>query len=135
MEPEGAVRIFNSSVDNNKLRYTEFYGDGDSKSYAAVKEVYGDENVPVVKNECVGHVQKRVGTALRKLKKDNKDLGGKARLTDAMIDKLQNYYGIAIRTNCKDIESMKKGIFAALCHCASFEKDKYHAHCPEGKDS
>jgi hypothetical protein len=28
------------------------------------------------KKECVGHVQKRVGTALCKLKKDNKWLGG-----------------------------------------------------------
>ena len=29
-------------------------------------------NVTVVKKECVGHVQKRLGTALRKLKKEKK---------------------------------------------------------------
>ncbi|XP_028418587.1 uncharacterized protein LOC114544031 [Dendronephthya gigantea] len=135
MEPEGALRIFNRSVESNKLRYSEFYGDGDSKSYAAVKDVYEEDNVTVTKKECVGHVQKRVGTALRKLKKENKGLGRKGRLTDAMIEKLQNYYGIAIRTNCKDIESMKKAIYAALCHCASSGKDDYHIHCPDGKDS
>jgi hypothetical protein len=73
------------------------------------------------KKECVGHVQKRVGTALCKLKKDNKWLGGGGHLTDVMIDKLQNYYGIAIRTNCKDIHSMKKAIYAAFCHCTSLE--------------
>ena len=49
----------------------------------------------VEKKECVGYVQKRLGTALRKLKKEKKGLGGKGKLTDNMIDKLQNYYGIA----------------------------------------
>lgn len=33
MEPEGADRIFRRSVERHNLRYTEFYGDGDSKSY------------------------------------------------------------------------------------------------------
>ena len=32
MEPEGAARIFNRSVELSKLLYSEFYGDGDSKS-------------------------------------------------------------------------------------------------------
>ena len=30
-EPEGAKRIWERSIRKNKLRYTEFYGDGDSK--------------------------------------------------------------------------------------------------------
>ena len=41
---------------------------GDSKSYASVKEIYGTE-ITVRKLECIGHVQKMVGTRLRKLKK------------------------------------------------------------------
>ena len=71
------------------------------------------------KKECVGHVQKRVGTALRKLKKENKGIGGKGKLTDATIDKLQNYYGIATRSNSADLEAMKSAIYASLFHCAS----------------
>jgi len=59
--------------------------------------------VNIVKKECVGHVQKRVGTALRKLKKQKKGLAGRGKLTDAMIDRLQNYYGIAIRSNVGDL--------------------------------
>ena len=53
---------------------------------------------------CVGHVQKRVSTGLWNLKKEKekKAFGGNGRLTYAMIDKLQNYNGIAIRTNCTD---------------------------------
>ena len=57
--------------------------DGDSKGFSEVQDVYSKENVEVVKKECVGHVQKRVGSALRKLKKENKGLGGKGKLTDA----------------------------------------------------
>ena len=36
MELEGAKRIFNRSIDKHNLRYINFYGDGDSKSYIAV---------------------------------------------------------------------------------------------------
>ena len=50
------------------------------------------------KKERIGHVQKRVGTRLRKLKKTEKDLI-KMCLTDKIIDRLQNYYGMAVRSN------------------------------------
>ena len=35
-----------------------------------------------------------------------------------MIDRLQNYYGIAIRSNVGDLDKMKKAIYASLFHCA-----------------
>ncbi|GFU03601.1 uncharacterized protein TNCV_2896991 [Trichonephila clavipes] len=57
--------------------------------YASVKDIYGKNTV--AKYECIGHIQKRVGTKLRKLKSKRKDLGGRGKLTDAFIDKLQNY--------------------------------------------
>ena len=53
------------------------------------------KRIKVTKFECIGHVQKRVGTALRKVRKEKK-LGGKGKLTDKMIDRLQNYYGVAV---------------------------------------
>ena len=130
-----ALRIFTRSVDLHKLQYDENYGDGDSKSYSLVKDTYQVYDIEVVTKECVGHVQKRVGTALRKLKKEKKGMGGKGRLTDAMIDKLQNYYGIAIRSNSSDLTAMKKAIHASLFHCASSRDNDYHNHCPEGPDS
>ena len=90
----------------------------------------------VEKKECVGHVQKRLGTALRKLKKEKKGLGGKGKLTDSMIDKMQNYYGIAIRSNKGSLEKMKGNILATLFHCASTDKRPFHsAYCPAGEDS
>ncbi|GFW33769.1 uncharacterized protein TNCV_4052181 [Trichonephila clavipes] len=61
-----------------------------------------------------GHIQKRVGSRLRKLKLKQKGLGGRGKLTDSFIDKLQNYYGIAIRSNVNNIEKMQSAVIAAF---------------------
>ena len=84
----------------------------------------------VQKLDGIGHVQKRMGTHLRELGKKQKKLkdgksvkGGKHRLTDETIDKLQTYYGKAIRANVKpgkltaeqqksQISAMQKAIMA-----------------------
>ena len=61
---------------------------------------------------------------------------GKFGLNDACIDRLQNYYGIAIRSNVGNLPKMKKAIYAALMHVASNKDNNYHwAHCPPGGDS
>ena len=135
MEAGGAERIFKRSVVCHGLYYTDFYGDGDSKSHPRVANVYQEVEKSVRKLECIGHVQKRMGAALRKLRKDRKSVGGKGKLTDKMIDRLQNYYGIAIRTNTGNLENMKKANFATLFHCASSKENEYHTYCPDGEDS
>lgn len=134
METEGTKIIFNRSINRHKLRYTELYGDGDTKSFYVVENIYGP-NKKVIKRECIGHVQKRVGARLRKLKKETKGLSGRGKLTDAVIDKLQNYYGLAIRSYVGDKDAMKKSIFAGFCHVASNKEKNYHIHCPPGKYS
>ena len=135
MEPEGALRMFNRSETLHNLRYTELYGDGDSKSHSQVKNVYNEQDIEVVKQECIGHVKKRVGTALRNLKKETLGLGGKGKLTNAMIDKMQNYYGIAIRFNIGNVEEMKKAVLASFFHYASSQSRPFHHCCPDGSDS
>ena len=50
----------------------QYFGDGDSKGHAEVKDVY--EGVILKKQECVGHVQKRVGNQLRALKRKRKEV-------------------------------------------------------------
>ena len=132
---ESFNQLYQRSVELHNLRYTEFYGDGDSKSFSRIKNIYQDAGILVEKKECIGHVQKRVGTALRKLKRDNPGLGGKGKLTDNLIDKLQNYYGIAIRSNVGNLAGMKKAIHASLMHCASSEACPLHDHCPTGSAS
>ena len=134
METVGAVNIFNRSLEKFKLRYTEYLGDGDSKSYTTVKSTYKD--VEVIKLDCVGHFQKRIGSRCRQLKKQVKGLNGKGRLTNAIIDRLQNHSGISIRQNCGNFKGMRSSGLASLFHVASSSKNNYHyPHCPVGKDS
>ena len=72
MEPEEASRIFAMSVEKHGMYYTKFYGDGDSKGFHAVERIYEETGKPVQKLGCIGHVQRRMGTQLRKLKKETK---------------------------------------------------------------
>ena len=55
------------------FRYNPYIGDGDSKAYRQVvdDQPYGP-NYDIMKVECVGHVQKRMGTNLRKLLESKK---------------------------------------------------------------
>lgn len=133
MEVVGASRMFRRSIEERKLQYAEYYGDGDSKAFVNVKDTYGQDSV--VKLECIGHVQKRVGSRLRKLKSKTKGISGKGKLTDAFIDRLQNYYGIAVRSNIGNLDKMQQSVISALFHCASNCKKPMHGQCPVGKDS
>ena len=125
-------RIFSRSIETRSLCYTDYYGNGDSKSFVSVQNIYAPK--VVCKKECIGHVQKPVDARLRKLKKTEKGLT-KLGLTDKIIDRLQNYYGMAIRSNVGDLDTTKKAIFAVLFHVCSSEKNNYHVHCPPGADS
>jgi hypothetical protein len=66
MESQGALELFRRSVTKYSLRYNIFIGDGDSKSYNTVvrNAPYGP-NFVIEKQECTGHIQKRMGTRLR----------------------------------------------------------------------
>ena len=115
----GVERIFSRTIETRRLFYTDYYGDGDSECFVSGQNIYAPKVVS--KKECISHVQKRVDTRLRKLKKTEKGLT-KLGLTDKIIDRLQNYYGMAIRSNVGDLDMMKKAIFAVLSHVCSSEK-------------
>ena len=74
MEGAGAVEIFHRSVEKNNLIYYQYLGDGDTSSYKEVVDSnpYIEYDVTPVKLECVGHVQKRLGTRLRNIVKQYK---------------------------------------------------------------
>ncbi|GBM58378.1 hypothetical protein AVEN_230550-1 [Araneus ventricosus] len=133
MEVISAYRIFERSVNSHGLIYSKYFGDGDSKGYDEVKDIYGTNSV--VKCECIEHVQKRVGTHLRNLKNKKKKLGGKRKFTDNFINKLQNYYGIAIRANVGNLLQMQSAVIAAFAHACSSAKNPMHKQCPEGSDN
>ncbi|GFY16175.1 uncharacterized protein TNCV_2348201 [Trichonephila clavipes] len=114
-------------------------GDGDTKTFNALSEnkPYGDNHL-IQKIECVGHVQKRMGTRLRKLKlvyskkklSDGKTIGGKGRLTDSLIDTLAHYYGNAIQCNSTSVKEMRKAIWAVWGHSCSTDDEPMHWFCP-----
>lgn len=143
MESVGAVTIFERSMKKYDVRYVNYLGDGDSKAFKRVVESkpYGDTEI--TKLECVGHVQKRMGTRLRKIKKDHsgkrlgdgKFISGQGRLSDKEIDNLQTYYGAAIRRNANKLEQMRQDVWATYFHKMSTDKSPQHALCPKGKDS
>ncbi|GFT19867.1 uncharacterized protein TNCV_4993071 [Trichonephila clavipes] len=84
---------------------------------------YGDDHL-IQKIECVGYVQKRMGSRLRKLKlvygkkklSDGRTIGAKSRLTDSLIAKLAHYYGNAIRCNSTSVKKCGKpfGMFGVI---------------------
>ena len=71
----------------------------------------------------------------RKIKEKGRLRKAKCRLTDSVIDKLQNYFGIALRSNVGDLQKMQDAILASLFHVASSENDNFHVYCPKTYDS
>ena len=73
MEPDGAVALFERSMEERKLLYKTYIGDGDSKAYSAVvNSLPSGGNVFINKEECCAHTTKRMGTGLRTLVKNYK---------------------------------------------------------------
>ena len=141
MEAAGAIKIFSRSNEEHELRYLEYLRDGDNSAYKKVvkSKPYGEDTIIREKRECIGHVQKRVAGRLRKLKEkchgvklsDGKTIGGRGRLTDGMINKLQIYYGLAVRGNLEDICSMQKNIMTGLYHISSSADSPNHPMRPD----
>lgn len=100
MEGSGAVKIFNRSVEKNDLIYKYYLGDGDSSSYGNVVARKPNEAYGIEKLECVGHIQKRIGTRLRNRRKEKHNgmkLTGHGKLTEVAVNAMKNYFGTAIR--------------------------------------
>ncbi|GFT78527.1 uncharacterized protein TNCV_2085721 [Trichonephila clavipes] len=77
-------------------------------------------------------------TRLRRLKtkmrgqnlSDGKPLCGRNRLTEAEIDRLQAYYGLAIRRNLSSVKDMQQAIWAIFLHKLSTDEKPQHGFCP-----
>ncbi|GFX39993.1 uncharacterized protein TNCV_2647561 [Trichonephila clavipes] len=84
-----------------------------------------------------------MGTRLRRLKtkmrgqklSDGKPLCGRNRLTEAEIDRLQAYYGLAIRRNLSSVKDMQQAIWAIFLHKLSTDEKPQHGFCPSDTDT
>ncbi|CAK9829653.1 hypothetical protein ANTRET_LOCUS6952 [Anthophora retusa] len=112
MEVDAVVEMFLRSEELHGARYSNYIGDGDAKTFKAIFDIepYGHE-FKTKKNECIGHVEKRMGSRLRNVKKSAK-LGGK----DSVIE-------------------MRKAIMATFHHLSSTNEKPQHDDCPPGADS
>ena len=72
MESAGVLRIYERSVEERYLRYTTYLGDGDSKSFQYLVKADPYPGKTYGRDECVGHVQKRVAAHINTLKQEYK---------------------------------------------------------------
>jgi hypothetical protein len=147
MEVESVLQMFQRSEKDRGVIYSHYLGDGDCKGHLAVTKADPYKGKKVEKLECINHVAKRMGTRLRNLVtknrytkcKDGKSLGGKGRLTEKLINKLQGYYAQAIReivaeegTIEQKYQKLVKTIWRAYYHHSSTDKNPHHHSCPPG---
>ena len=150
MEKYLAVEMFCRSVEKHNLRYTVYTGDGNTSSFGQVKDALYNKfqhDYPVKKKDCIGHVQKRMGSASSIYKSkcrggklpDGKTAGGRGRLTDAVVNKIQNYYGVAIRSNIGKLKGTQNAIWAIYFHMimgpSNDTLNEKHHYCPVTLDS
>ncbi|KAH7940305.1 hypothetical protein HPB52_023019 [Rhipicephalus sanguineus] len=140
MEVEAAKILFGRSLEKHGLRYTTMLCDGDSRAFNSLQEekVYGF--VPIEKEDCVNHIHKRMGAALRNLLQKSKgegraSLGGKGRLTAELVTKLTNYYGWALKAHQGNIDEMENAVLATYYHVTSTDTKPQHSRCPKGEES
>ncbi len=104
----------------------------------------------VYKVDCIGHICKRMGTALRDIQKTKGKLsdggyikGKSGRLTKTAIKHLQDRYANAIRSNSQGtsiadekVKKMQTAILAVLYHSTKITDQKLrHKYCPDGSNS
>ena len=138
--------MFLRSIEKHNLRHTKYVGDGDSSSFGSVKQALVEKfgtTYSVEKEDCIGHVQKRVGSALITYKNkkrgsvlaDGKGTRGTGRLTNVTVDKIQTYYGYAIRKNKGNTVNIREAIWAIYYHMlggpSSESLIKQHRYCPK----
>lgn len=102
MEVEGVVVLWNRLVERYNIRYKWMVCDGDSKVFNIVEGIFLD--CKVVKLDCVGYVQKRMGKYLLNLKVrikgklvDGTLIGGYGYFIDDKIKQVQRQYGLVMR--------------------------------------
>ena len=139
MEGECALRTWKRSLEGYSLRYTSIFSDGYSKAYDAVcKANVCGSHIESEKEDCINHVAKWMGTALRKLasvsKAQKATITGKGKRTNIKIKQIQNYYhNLFIR--CAIVAQMYYGIMGLLLYLLSTNEQPKHAHCPPGVSS
>ena len=140
-------------MNKNSPEYQAWMKTEEYKKWVTDHELGDTSCKRVNKLDSIGHVQKRMGKNLLNLTKekklnDGKPVGGRSgRLTRSAVDKLQKYYGKAIRRNVDKkaktraevdtvVSNMQTSIRAILYHSTKMaNSNERHKYCPKGSDS
>ena len=121
MEGAAAVEIWRRSVDKNQLVYSTYVGDGDSSSFKNLLNSDPYKGIETVrKEECLGHVQKRLKKHLKK--KSN----AFSKLAADKVERVGQLYALVVSQNrSKTPAQIQKALWNLLDHL--LEK---HENCP-----
>ncbi|KAJ8955222.1 hypothetical protein NQ318_000248 [Aromia moschata] len=108
MEVDSVKEAFQRSEEMHNVKYAQYIGDGDSKTFKAILDLDPDNNDPkVMKKECVGHVEKNAwepGSVMRR--KQTRDSG------EEMNSVVENYH---LHETCPpEVAALEQGSTAAI---------------------
>ena len=112
MESSAAIDIWNRSIEKHKLVYGTYIGDGDSSSFKNLlkSDPYKGE-VIVRKEECLGHVQKRIKKRLMKKSK------GVTQLPERKADRIAHLYAlVVVQRRGQSAADIRDGLYILLKH-------------------
>ena len=133
MEAEAAALMWERSVRTRGIEYGTMLCDGDSKAFQAANKACGYTK-PIVKEDCVNHIAKRMFNALDNLKKTDKSKFN-YKLTKPNIEKITNTYASNLKQNAPDPEAMNNGVLVGFFRMISTDDCPNHKYCPEGESS
>ena len=126
MEGSAAIEIWKRSVDRNQLVYSTYVGDGDSSSFKNLYKSDPYKGVELVrKEECLGHVQKR-------LKKHLKNKSNSfSKISAGKVERIGQLYALVVAQNRgKTPEEIQTALWNLLEHLV-----ENHVNCPFTTDS
>ncbi|GFU60315.1 putative transposase [Trichonephila clavipes] len=92
-------------------------------------------DVEVFQNIVFVRTKPSIFKIVREILKATAPLCGRNRLTEAEIDRLQAYYGLAIRRNLSSVKDMQQAIWAIFLHKLSTDEKPQHGFCPSDTDT
>lgn len=82
MEVDSVQKMSSRSEEKFGVKYGNYIGDGDSKTFKGILELNPYCNkLTVIKSKCIGHVEKRMGRRLQIVRKDH-NLSEKSKLAE-----------------------------------------------------
>ncbi|CAF3486716.1 unnamed protein product [Rotaria sp. Silwood1] len=137
IEADAVLNMFQRSVSKYEIYYTKYVGDGDSKTFATLSNKPLYPGKVIRKIEDLNHFSKRMKRQLETKKReygkkqlsDGKTIGGKNRLSEQNVIRLQMAFASTIRKCKHDLDLLFKRSWAIFWHKYSTNDDPRHDSC------